>query len=130
LLPDFVLEGLGELGDIEVVGATVTVDAEGTETYTGYVEGMELLGGELVADVTLNGTIDALGEVNMNIDVLWEGMPIICTFTTKMATSVEDLVVEDTVVEYYNLQGLKVANPSNGVFIRVANGKATKVLVK
>ena len=130
LLPDFVLEGLGELGDIEVVGATVTVDAEGTETYTGYVEGMELLGGELVADVTLNGTIDALGEVNMNIDVLWEGMPIICTFTTKMATSIGGIVVEDTVVEYYNLQGVKVANPSNGVFIRVANGKATKVLVK
>ena len=130
LLPDFVLEGLGELGDIEVIGANVTADADGTEAYTGYVEGMELLGGELIADVTLNGTIDALGEVNMNIDVLWEGMPIICTFTTKMATSIQDIVVEDAAVEYYNLQGVKVANPSNGVFIRVANGKATKVLVK
>jgi len=130
LLPNFELADLGNLGDIEVLGVNVTVDAEGTETYVGYVEGMKLLGGELVADVTLNGTIDALGIVNMNIDVLWEGMPIICTFTTKMATSVEDLVVEDTVVEYYNLQGVKVANPANGVFIRVANGKATKVLVK
>ena len=131
LLPNLELSLLGmNLGDIKVEGATVVTDGEGVKTYAGYVEGMELLGGDLVADVTLNGTIDALGEVNMNIDVLWEGTPIVCTFSTKMATSIGSIVVEDAVVEYYNLQGVKVANPSNGVFIRVANGKATKVLVK
>lgn len=132
LLPNFQIEMFGSLmplGDIMVEGATVTDSGNGVKTYAGQVDGMQLEF-DIVADVTMNGTIDALGEVNMNIDVLWEGMPIICTFTTKMATSVEDLVVEDTVVEYYNLQGVKVANPSNGVFIRVANGKATKVLVK
>lgn len=32
--------------------------------------------------------------------------------------------------EYYTLQGVKVAAPANGLFIRVANGKAQKVLVK
>ena len=131
LLPNLALASLElELGDIKVEGATVAADGQGGKTYAGYVEGMPLFGGELIADVTLNGTIDALGEVNMNIDVVWEGLPIVCTFTTKMATSIGGIVVEDTVVEYYNLQGLKVANPSNGVFIRVANGKATKVLVK
>lgn len=131
LLPNFELADLGNLGDIEVLGVNVTVDADGTETYSGYVEGMELLDGELIADVTLNGTIDAFGVVNMNIDVLWEGMPIVCTFTTQKATSIGVLETpENTVVEYYNLQGVKVANPSNGVFIRVANGKAAKVLVK
>ena len=131
LLPNLALASLElELGDIEVEGATVAADGQGGKTYAGYVEGMPLFGGELIADVTLNGTIDALGEVNMNIDVVWEGLPIVCTFTTKMATSIQDIVVEDAAVEYYNLQGVKVANPSNGVFIRVANGKATKVLVK
>ncbi|MCM1369107.1 MAG: hypothetical protein NC204_01915 [Candidatus Amulumruptor caecigallinarius] len=29
---------------------------------------------------------------------------------------------------YYNLRGVKVANPDKGVFIRVANGKSTKVV--
>ena len=33
-------------------------------------------------------------------------------------------------VEYYNLQGVKVANPSNGVFIKVQGNKASKVLIK
>ena len=33
-------------------------------------------------------------------------------------------------VSYYNLQGARVDNPSNGVFIRVADGKTSKVLLK
>lgn len=31
-------------------------------------------------------------------------------------------------VEYYNLQGVKVANPENGIFIRVEGGKVSKIL--
>ena len=31
-------------------------------------------------------------------------------------------------VEYYNLQGMKVVNPENGIFIKVQGGKATKVV--
>ncbi len=37
---------------------------------------------------------------------------------------------ENAPVEYYNLQGVKVANPSNGVFIKVQGKKATKVYIK
>ena len=33
-------------------------------------------------------------------------------------------------IEYYNLQGVKVANPQSGVFIKVQGGKATKVRIK
>lgn len=33
-------------------------------------------------------------------------------------------------VEYYNMQGVKVAHPESGLFIRVQGNKATKVLVK
>ena len=32
-------------------------------------------------------------------------------------------------VEYYNLQGVKVANPSNGIFIKKQGNKATKVVL-
>lgn len=34
----------------------------------------------------------------------------------------------DTEVVYFNMQGVRVAEPTNGVYIRVANGKATKVV--
>ncbi len=33
-------------------------------------------------------------------------------------------------VEYYNLQGIRVENPENGLFIRCQGGKTTKVYVK
>ena len=132
LLPNLYLSMLEmSLGDILVEGATVTKDEEGVATYNGFVKDMPLLGGELIADVTLSGTISAASVVEMTIDVLWEGTPIKCTFTTNTVTGVENVIVtEQGVVEYYNLQGVKVANPSNGVFIRVQGGKATKVLIK
>lgn len=36
----------------------------------------------------------------------------------------------DNKVEYYNLQGVRVENPENGLFIRRQGNKATKVLIK
>lgn len=36
----------------------------------------------------------------------------------------------DTVVEYYNLQGVRVDKPANGLYIRRQGNKATKVLIK
>ena len=130
LLPNFALSAMElELGDILVEGATVTKNEEGVATYNGFVKDMPLLGGELIADVTLGGTITADGVVDMKIDVLWDGVPIVCTFTSTEVSGIENVVVsEQGAVEYYNLQGVKVANPENGVFIRVQGGKATKVV--
>lgn len=46
----------------------------------------------------------------------------------KTSTGVENISADgEAAAEYYNLQGVRVANPANGVFIRVANGKAVKV---
>ena len=48
------------------------------------------------------------------------------------SSAVEGIGMEeaDAPVEYYNLQGVKVANPANGVFIKVQGNKASKVYVK
>lgn len=131
LLPDLYLSALEmSLGDILVEGATFTKDEEEVKTYAGEVKDMPLLGGALVADVTLNGTITVANVVDMTIDVLWEGTPIKCSFTTNQVTGVENIIIENQGnVEYYNLQGVKVAKPENGVFIRVQGGKATKVIL-
>lgn len=43
---------------------------------------------------------------------------------------VEDVTADKGETIYFNLQGQKVANPSNGIFVAVKNGKAVKVAVK
>ena len=45
-------------------------------------------------------------------------------------TGIEDTMVDENApVEYYNLQGVKVANPENGIFIKKQGAKATKVVL-
>ncbi|MDE7381993.1 MAG: hypothetical protein K2N03_07710 [Muribaculaceae bacterium] len=41
-------------------------------------------------------------------------------------TSVEGIEAEGEAI-FFNLQGVKVANPENGIFVKVVNGKAVKV---
>ena len=44
---------------------------------------------------------------------------------------VEEIGVEtEKTARYYNLQGVEVDNPENGVYIRVAGNKATKVMIR
>lgn len=46
-------------------------------------------------------------------------------------TGVEEIeAAENAPVRYFNLQGVPVKNPENGVYIRIAGNKATKVVVK
>ncbi len=140
LLPNLTLPDLGTIGDIALAGVTMTTGADGITAYSGEQKAMPLLGGALKADVVLSGTITADGIANMKIDVLWladpaagieQDMPIDVTFTTDKVTGIEDVVVEENAsAEYYNLQGVRVAKPENGLYIRVQGGKATKVLVK
>ena len=50
---------------------------------------------------------------------------VVTTTTPTGIDSLTDENMEDAV--YYTLQGVRVINPEHGVFIRVSNGKATKV---
>ena len=47
-------------------------------------------------------------------------------------TAINDINVDnvDAPVEYYNLQGVRVYNPENGLYIRRQGNTVTKVLVK
>lgn len=45
-------------------------------------------------------------------------------------TAIESVAADaNAPVEYYNLQGVKVANPENGIFIKKQGAKATKVIL-
>ena len=84
------------------------------------------------------GTIDALidnpgalgTKYQLSMSAEYKGVTIVGE-SEKTPTAVEDIVVDNNApAEYYNLQGVRVANPANGTYIRVAGGKATKVYVR
>ena len=50
-------------------------------------------------------------------------------FEITGASAIEEVGADNAPVEYYNLQGVKVANPSNGIFIKKQGNKATKVVL-
>ena len=51
------------------------------------------------------------------------------TYQLAVATGVDEINAADaSEVVYFNLQGVRVANPENGTYIRVTNGKADKVM--
>ncbi len=132
VLPDLTLDlgqGPASLGKIEVPDVTITENG-GVRTYAGKVDDMSLYEGRIVADVVLNGTIDAAEKVSMKIDVMWQGIPINVTFTSDKA-GISDITADDNApVEYYRLDGVKVSEPSNGIFIRRQGNKVIKVIVK
>ena len=45
-------------------------------------------------------------------------------------SAVEEVAVEEGEAVYYTLQGVKVANPANGIYVVVKGGKAVKAVVK
>ena len=49
--------------------------------------------------------------------------------TASVPTAIESVEAASAVVEYYNLQGVKVENPEKGVFIKKQGGKTTKVVL-
>ena len=111
ILPDFTLNLGGEplkLGDIAVPEATMTEDASGVKTFEGLVPEMSLMGGEIKARVELNGTIDAEGKANFDVDVTWfdvdSEIPIAVTFSS-------DMVGEELGGYYYIVENGDYENP-------------------
>ena len=50
----------------------------------------------------------------------------------RLSTGVNDVEIEDANAEtvYYNLQGVRVQNPSNGIYIMVKGNKSSKVVIR
>lgn len=60
----------------------------------------------------------------------WTNNPYqsIITFPEEDTSAVNTIGVENAKVRYINLQGIEVADPSNGIFIKVEGNKTTKVV--
>ncbi len=58
------------------------------------------------------------------------GVKEVSDYKSDASTGVEEtLVDENAPVEYFNLQGVKVANPKNGIFIKRQGSRASKVVL-
>lgn len=82
--------------------------------------------------------VPADGKQNMGSYMLYKGdmvdfaNPLMIMSTLEeykgSETGVSDISVEAGAARYFNLQGVEVSAPENGVFVKVSNGKATKVV--
>lgn len=63
-------------------------------------------------------------EVFMTVD--FENMTVLISGVTGVA----EIEAAEEAPVYFNLQGVKVANPENGIFVKVQGGKTSKVVVK
>lgn len=50
------------------------------------------------------------------------------SYVLSSTVGIDSIEATEAAAEYYNLQGVRVANPEHGIFVRVQNGKAVKVV--
>ncbi len=74
---------------------------------------------------------------DMTTDVLIQGIKVFTYTQTEYpeynpGSSVAEIAAADAYapVEFYNMQGVRVANPEKGLFISVKGGKASKVVIR
>lgn len=133
-LPNFSIDleaGPMLLGDIIVKNVKTTTDGNVTN-YEGGVKGLSLAEGTIVADVDIKGTIDNNGKADMLINVMWNEIPIIVTFTSEGQSGIEAIEAAGAPVEYYNLNGTRMNgdNLPAGIYVRRQGNKATKIIVR
>lgn len=141
-LPNFSLDlgdGPQPLGDINIDNVLCTTEDDGTITYTGSKDALELAGGAIIADVKCNGIEDVGGKLQMIIPVTWKmdaetEIPIDVTFNgtrIQTGTGVEAVCVDNNnaPVEYFDLQGRRLNNPTNGIVIRRQGSQVEKVIL-
>lgn len=88
MLPNFQFMDLS-LGDIVVENVSIIEGEDGVKTYSGSTPedgDLVLVPNMITASVSLSGTIDASGNCDFDINVLWkeQSLPISVTFTTEM----------------------------------------------
>lgn len=117
LLPDLTV--LMPLGDIEIKNMNVTTDASGLKTYRGVENNKKLMNGAITANVSVNGTIDAKGTVNMDVDVVWlngeEVIPIKVKFTSSELSETVDgyyFIVKEDKSNTYGWATIKENQPT------------------
>lgn len=128
VLPDLTV--LMPLGDIEIKNMNVTTDASGLKTYSGVENNKKLMNGAITANVRVNGTIDAKGTVNMDVDVDWlngeDVIPIKVKFTSSELSEAVDgyyFIVKEDKSNTYGWATIKENQPTQLLVYPKSNGE-------
>gem|GEM_PF-2790124 len=138
---DPVVKNISEIGEadanayIKLEGVSISGVADNSKNFT-IEKGTDQIAGFNNFGLTLANTaadkkMDIVGVVslyNKNNEApttTVQVAPISVTEATD--TGIAGIEAEDGEAVYFNLQGVRVQNPENGVFIRVQNGKAVKI---
>lgn len=127
------------MGDITVPNVSMTT-ADGVTTYNGSKDGLVLENvqlGRIEANVIVEGTENAAGELKMAIHVIWiidaasgQTMPIEVRFEGKRDNSGIDAIEADTTdaaPAYYDAYGRQLQSaPQSGLYIERRAGKTMK----
>lgn len=124
----------------EIKGFEITVEeGEGKISSTGWAEEWGTMDTEAVYidnDNLSQELEEVFGEAGnfpyvltpAKYDVTWDYNTKTLTFVKEGTGAVEGLAADEVEYTYYNMQGVKVANPVNGIFVKVAGKKAAKVV--
>ncbi len=125
--------------ECDYTNVTYTYNVQGKKTMFGYAAApFEVKNGNLVTTASINAAdyediVTGKSLCNITITAtnhLGESISRQFNIEIKASSGIEDVTLnEDAPVEYYNLQGVKVENPENGVFIKRQGNKATKVVL-
>ncbi len=97
---------------------------------SGWYKGVEAIPGQTVTMLNDQGG-DATVTLNIGSTYLFAFEPETLALTVTMTSGVADIeAAEDVPAVYYNLQGVRVANPANGLFLEVRGNQVRKVAVK
>ena len=121
-------EGVAEISDLALNDAGFKVKVYNGLADSWYCNGQALA---LNTPTVVEGNVDTL----MTVTGLEAGAKYKVTFnvtdgtiTVNTISGVEAISVSNGEAVYFNLQGMKVENPVNGVFVKVLDGKAVKVV--
>ena len=138
---DPVVKNISEIGEadanayIKLEGVTISGVTDNSKNFTIEKGTDQIAGfnnfGLTLADTPADKKMDIVGVVslynknNAAATTTVQVAPI--TVTEATDTGIAGIEAEDGEAVYFNLQGVRVQNPENGVFIRVQNGKAVKI---
>lgn len=112
-----------------------------------YIDGeMKAEAADNTGDISDNDENIVIGNVNVSFDNFYRGtLDELTVFSGAMSAGTvaqryeargadtgvgAPTVSDESEVRYYDLQGMPVANPGSGLYIRILDGKASKVLIR
>lgn len=97
------------------------------------VEGEKVVNEDNTVTISYALTEAAISAVNEKKEVIInsDGLLVSVKAVANATVGIDNVAVDENApVEYYNLQGVKVANPANGIYVVRQGNKVSKVLVK